>query len=183
MSYTNSGDFMSLKKIKIVSIIGIFLLSFLFHFMYDWFPCLLTSLLFPVNESIWEHMKLLFIGTLVFGVFEYILLRKYNVNYNNFYFSLFITSVVSFIFYLIVYLPLYNAYGENMFISIFLLFITIVIFQCISFYILHSKHFKYLNIMSILLMIFTFVIFIYFTYNPPENYVFFDIISNSYGIK
>ena len=50
---------MTLKKWKIISCIGIFLLSVLFHFIYDWFPNFFTSLFSPVNESIWEHNKII----------------------------------------------------------------------------------------------------------------------------
>lgn len=32
----------------------------LLHDLYDWFPNPLTALISPVNESVWEHMKLLF---------------------------------------------------------------------------------------------------------------------------
>ncbi len=174
---------MTLKKIKIISIIGIFLLSILFHFLYDLMPSLITSLLFPVNESIWEHMKLIFTSTLVFSVIEYLLLKKYNIKFNNYFLSLFISSVISFIFYLIIYIPLYNTYGENMFISIFLLLLVMVIFNFISYYILQLKNNKYLNYLSIILIIITFIIFIYFTYNPLNNYIFYDTTTDSYGIS
>lgn len=30
------------------------------HFLYDLWPCPLTALTAPVNESVWEHLKLLF---------------------------------------------------------------------------------------------------------------------------
>ena len=30
------------------------------HFLYGWFPNALTALVCPVNESVWEHLKLLF---------------------------------------------------------------------------------------------------------------------------
>jgi len=30
------------------------------HFVYDWFPNPVTALIAPVNESLWEHAKLLF---------------------------------------------------------------------------------------------------------------------------
>ena len=32
----------------------------LLHFLYDWLPNPLTALIAPVNESVWEHLKLLF---------------------------------------------------------------------------------------------------------------------------
>ena len=43
-------------------------LGALWHFGYDWFPCALTALLCPVNESVWEHLKLLFFPPLACAV-------------------------------------------------------------------------------------------------------------------
>ncbi|MEG0755378.1 MAG: DUF6512 family protein [Oscillospiraceae bacterium] len=39
------------------------------HFLYDFFPNVLTALIAPVNESIWEHLKLLFWPLLVWGIY------------------------------------------------------------------------------------------------------------------
>ena len=50
---------MDLKKVKIVSIFGMFIFCFLTHFLYNFFPNTLFSIFFPVNESIWEHMKMM----------------------------------------------------------------------------------------------------------------------------
>ena len=44
-------------------------LGALWHFLYDWFPCALTALLCPVNESVWEHLKLLYFPPLACAVF------------------------------------------------------------------------------------------------------------------
>lgn len=38
------------------------------HFLYDWVPNALTALVAPVNESVWEHLKLLFYPTLLAGL-------------------------------------------------------------------------------------------------------------------
>ena len=61
---------MTLKKWKVISVILIFLFSSLFHFIYDWFPTFFTSLFFPVNESIWEHNKIIVMSFLVLAIFE-----------------------------------------------------------------------------------------------------------------
>ena len=67
---------MNLKKIKIINVIGVFALSFLFHFMYEWWPNVVTSIFFPVNESIWEHMKIFVSAILVWGLVDKFLLDK-----------------------------------------------------------------------------------------------------------
>ena len=61
---------MDLKKIKIVSIFGMFILCFLTHFLYNFFPNTLFSIFFPVNESIWEHMKMMTSSILIWSILE-----------------------------------------------------------------------------------------------------------------
>ena len=39
------------------------------HFLYDLWPNILTALISPVNESVWEHFKLLFWPTLLSAFF------------------------------------------------------------------------------------------------------------------
>ena len=70
---------MNLKKIKIIAVLGIFLLSFISHFAYELFPNIIFSFIFPVNESIWEHMKIIFTSTLIYGIIDYLLLKKYKI--------------------------------------------------------------------------------------------------------
>ena len=65
-----------MKKVKIVGVYAIFVLSFFSHFMYEIFPNFIFSILFPVNESIWEHMKLTFNAYLIFSILEYIILKR-----------------------------------------------------------------------------------------------------------
>ena len=124
---------MNLKKIKIISFFGVFALTFLFHFLYEWFPNPVFACLFPVNESIWEHMKLLYSGFFFFSFIEYILIRKNNVKINNYILNTFLVMITTIIVYLIIYLPLYDLIGESMIISIGLLIIIIALAQFFSY--------------------------------------------------
>lgn len=172
-----------LKKTRIYAIIGIFLLSFICHFVFDLFPNVLFSIFFPVNESIWEHMKILFTATLLYSFIDKIILKKLNVNYNNYYLQLFISAFISIPIYLIIYLPIYNFIGENMFVPIFLLLIVYIIMQYISYKIMQKKETKIPNYIFSILIILTYIIFIYLTYNPPQNYIFYDSENEIYGIE
>ncbi len=172
-----------LKKTRIYAVIGIFLLSFICHFVFDLFPNVLFSIFFPVNESIWEHMKILFTATLLYSFIDKIILKKLNVNYNNYYLQLFISAFISIPIYLIIYLPIYNSIGENMFVSIFLLLIVYIIMQYISYKIMQKKETKIPNYIFSILIILTYIIFIYLTYNPPQNYIFYDSENEIYGIE
>ncbi len=56
-----------LKKITIIGIIFVSILGTLGHFFYEWSgQSYFVGLFFPVNESTWEHMKLLFFPTPIY---------------------------------------------------------------------------------------------------------------------
>lgn len=174
---------MNLKKIKIISIFGIFLLCFPLHFIYEWLPNSLIAIIAPVNESIWEHMKLVFTATIIWSIIDYILLTKYKIKYNNFFTSMFTSAFLSIPIYLIIFLPIYHKIGENMFVSISLMFIVIIITQIISYYILKSKNIPILNYLSIFFIIICYIVFGYLTYNAPHSELFFDTKDEKYGIN
>ena len=174
---------MSLKKLKILGVIMAFLLCFPLHFLYDKIPSFITSIISPVNESIWEHMKILFTSTLLYGIIDYLLLKKYNIKHNNFPFQLYFTSLIGIPIYLVIYLPLYNLLGESPFISISLLLIVYIITQIVSYNILKEKELKILNIITIPVILLSYLGFIYLTYNPPHTYIFYDITEDKYSIN
>lgn len=174
---------MNLKKSRIISTIGIFLLCFLFHFIYDWIASTITAIFFPVNESIWEHMKLLFSAVIFYGIIDYIILQKFKIKYNNFFTSLFISALTIIPIYLIMFLPIYYKIGENMVITIGIMLIAIIISQIISYKILKGKNFDKLNIISLMLIIISYIVFAYLTYNPIKAELFFDTKEEKYGIN
>lgn len=174
---------MNLKKIKIIAIVGIFIISFGSHFIYDLLPNFITSIFFPVNESIFEHMKLIFTSTLLYGIIDYLLLKKNNIQFNNFKFQLFFTSFISIPIYLLIYLPIRSLLGEKLIISISILLITYIISQIISYYILTQKPLPKLNKITIPTIIITYIIFTILTYYPPKNFLFYDTQTKTYGIE
>ncbi len=172
---------MTLKKIKIINIILFFALSFLWHFMYDWFPNFLISIFFPVNESIWEHMKIIF-GVIVFGsLISLILMNKFHIKHNNFYVEIITKAVLGVLFCLIIFIPLYKWLDENMFISISLMLITYIFVEIIGYKILKLNEMN-INILPIILIFLCYILFFLLTYYPPHNFIFFDEIKLIYGI-
>lgn len=173
---------MNIKKLKIINILGIFLLSFLTHFLYDWFPNWFFSIFFPVNESIWEHMKMLYTTILLFSIIEYIIIKAKKIEVNNFLFANFISAIISIPIYLIIFLPIYYKIGENMFISITIMLLTIIITEIIHCHILIYKELR-LNILSILMIIIIYIIMYFLTYYPPQYPLFFDSKNELYGVN
>ena len=174
---------MNLKTIKIIAILNIFIISFPAHFLYNFFHNPVISIFFPVNESIFEHMKIIFSSILIYGIIDYILLKLNNIKFNNFLFQLFYTAIISIPIFLIIYLPVRFFIGEYLILTLILLFITYLISQIISYYLLTAKSSPFLNFISIPLIIITYSIFTYFTYKPLPNNFFLDTTNNSYGIQ
>lgn len=173
---------MNLKKIKLLAVIGIFILSIISHFMYNLSPNIIFSFIFPVNESIWEHMKILFTSILMYGLIDKYLLDKNHIKYNNFSFQLYFTAISSIPLYLVLYIPIYKLLGEKLIISILLLLIVYIIEEYISYNILKEKKLKVLNLLAVPIILSTYIFFIYLTYNPPHTYIFYDTQENKYSI-
>lgn len=164
---------MSKKKLMIITTLIAFLLCFPFHFVYDKFPNFITSILFPINESIWEHMKLLFGSLIISGIIEKIVLTKQKEDTTNICFSNYISALSSIPIFLIMFLPIYNTIGENFKITILLMLITIIISKYISYKISNKKD-LYLENKTIILVIITYILFGILTYYPIDNPIFID---------
>lgn len=161
-----------MKKNKIVMVIFLFLLSFLWHFVYDWFPSVVTSLFFPVNESIWEHMKIIYFVILIGSIIE---------KNKNYYLRLLVKPVVGVLFYLIVFIPLYLIFGESFIISVLLMLITYIVVELLDIK-LNSIEELRIVVLPIVIIILIIILFILLTYYPPHNFLFFDSIKLGYGI-
>ncbi len=174
---------MSLKRLKVIDVFIIFAFCFLTHFIYSWFPNTLFSIFFPVNESIWEHMKMLFSAIIIFSVVDFILLKVFEIEYRNFITSIFLSAVLSIIIFLAIYLPLYYFIGENMVLNLTVLFVSIVFSQAVSYFVLESKDYGLLNYVSLIGIIFSYIIFGILTYYPPTEDLFYDPMDEKYGIN
>lgn len=174
---------MNLKKILTINIFIIFVLTFISHFIYDIFPNNLSATFFPVNESIFEHMKMLYTTFLIDSIVLYFILKKENIQYNNFLIAIFISSIISITSFLIIWLPIYYHIGENLIITLLILFLSIFLSQIIGYCILTTSSNKILNFVTLILIIIFIIIFAYFTYNPLFNDFFLDPISEKYGLN
>ena len=173
-----------MKTIKfiILNSIFIFILASISHFIYEIWTNSFTSIFFPVNESIWEHMKLFFTPYLLNLLLLNIFNKKFSLVYHNLIFSYLISSIFSIFLYLLIYLPIYNVWTPNAFFNITLMIIVIIISQIFLIYLI-KKDSRNSTIFPIFLIIIIYTIFGYLTYKPIRNYIFYDFNSNKYGIN
>ena len=69
-------------KLEIIAIIVILILGTLLHFTYEWSgDNLFVGSFSAVNESVWEHLKLVFYPMLLMGIINYFLLKGHVNNY------------------------------------------------------------------------------------------------------
>ena len=166
---------LNLKKI-IINTIFIFIVCSIFHFIYNLIPSFITAIFFPVNESIWEHLKLIFTSTIFYTLISNIYYKDKNVFLIGY-----LRGMLTIIILLILYLPLRKLFGEVMIITLSILFISILLSEIIINKLI-KKDYSILNTISIFLIIINFIIFTYLTYNPYKSYLFYDTESNKYGI-
>ncbi len=167
----------------LINTIGTFLLCFLTHFLYTWFPNPIFSIFFPVNESIWEHMKMLYTTILMYGILEYFLLKKFNIIHHNFLLTTFGKALISIPIYLIMFLPFYYNFGENMLVTFLILFITILVVNYLGAKILNLNPINYQKIMAGIFIIIVYILMGILTYKPPKTDLFFDTKEEKYGIN
>ena len=161
----------------------IFLATFLFHYGYQKFPNFLTAILFPVNESLFEHLKLIYVTEILISVIIYYFLKHKGIIINNFYFGLLLSTIFNIILFYLIYLPIYNRFGQNLVVTMIIYFITLSLSQYL-FYMISKRKEKNINqYISILIIPIFWLILIYFTFNPLKTDFFFDPIKEIYGIS
>ena len=174
-----------MKKIttNIVAVIFIFLIGFVIHNLYEIFPNPISAIVFPVNESIFEHVKLIFSSYMLWILIKYFLYKKDNVIENNYLLKELLTLLFEIFLFLLVFIPVYKTFGENLFITLLIYFITILIAQIINYFILFKNDYKILKIISFIVIVLIYLIFLIWTYKPPINDFFIDPTNNSYGLN
>lgn len=170
------------KKFVIINVFVIFALGFLIHGIYGWIPSIMTSI-FPVNESLYEHIKLIFYSPLIGSTILYFIFKHQGNNINNFLPGLVISTFFNIVIFYLTFLPIYYKNGENLLVTLIIYFITICLSQYLNYIIINQKQYKKGNIVCIIIIIITMIILTYFTYNPLKADFFKDPKEHYYGIK
>ncbi len=158
----------------------IFILNFPAHFLFEFLPFNFIGYFFPVNESIFQHMKMLFTCVIIF----YLILRifKNKLGFLNLCTAALVSALGSIGSFLAVYLPVYFLLGENMIFTFILLFLAILFGQYIASFILLKKDYKYLNYISLFIILIILILNASLTYNPLNNFFFLDKMHKTYGV-
>ena len=158
------------------------ILSVIFHSVYKFIPCLFTSLIFPVNESLWEHGKMIILSYICLTIIEKIFYKdNSNIIFSNLIASL-ICMILDFTIFGFIYFYILNT-KDNMIVTIITYLICIITSLIIKEKYLRKEDNKKYNIISIIIYITICIIFIIFTYYPLRLPFFYDYNKNFYGIN
>ena len=174
---------LNLKKMIIINTIIMFVISFGVHFLYNLLPNNIIAVFFPVNESIWEHMKMLYTTVLLSSIIEYFIMKKNNIDNHNFLLVTYLKSILIIPIYLVIFLPIYYNIGENMVLAISVMLISMIITNILGYFLLQTDEINNQKIISILLIILTYALMGILTFNTPHMDIFFDTHEEKYGIN
>jgi hypothetical protein len=172
-------------KLRGWSIGGFFaitLLGILYHYLYEWSDkSALIAPIAPVNESVWEHLKLGLWAVISFSVAEYFVLGK---AVNNYFFTKAIgVFIISFTILLIYYTYTMFLDRTILLLDISSYIVGVLLCQLFCYKVFKLKHSSLLNILGFILLISFCVIFAIFTFYPPQLEIFKDHNLNIYGIE
>ncbi len=155
----------------------------LLHFTYEWSNCSpIVGVISPVNESVWEHLKMGFWSLVFFSLIEYWFIKNKTKNYLLAK-GLGIVSLQGFI--LLVFYTYTTFSGRPiLIIDISSYIIGCALCQLVSYNVFtKTAANKWLNMLGLALIVIHAVLLITFTFTPPQLPVFQDSHSLSYGIQ
>ncbi|MDE6388136.1 MAG: hypothetical protein K2L82_10085 [Lachnospiraceae bacterium] len=162
-----------LKRYTIIGIVFVLITGTLAHFIYQWSGSNnIVGLFAPVNESIWEHMKLLFFPMLIYS---FVLIFKFRKEYPCIISSLCFGILTGTVLIPVFFYAYISVVGKDVFfldISIFI--VSIIIAFWFSYKLTLSCRLEPYTLLLCGLVCILLICFMRFSYNPPDNIIFED---------
>lgn len=157
----------------IISWIIAVILGTLLHFAYDVSNNnLFIGLFAPVNESVWEHLKLVVVPIILFTIITFVIKKE------DIFLSSALAIILSSSFILFIHYLFKNLGIKNMTVDI----LSYIIAMFIAFYYISVTNFKNTKTIGIILLTLILLILPLFTLKPPKLQLFLDETTNTYGI-
>ena len=166
---------MTLKK-SLIAFAVISLLGVLFHFTYELSDeNKIVGLFSAVNESIFEHQKLIFYPAIIYSAFEYFKMPK---KYKNYTAAVTLGIISAIIFIITAFYTYSGIIGKSYtFVDIALFFIGVMVFLKVRNIIIKNSFFesRLLNTIAVISLIIMAVLFTVWTFSPPRLALFIPI--------
>ena len=156
-------------------------LGTLLHFVYGWTNLKFFAPISAVNESTWEHMKLVFIPSFIFAIFQSFFAKN---EYPCFWIVKLIGIVFGTLLIPVLFYTLGGSFGTlSAIVNIAIFFVSIIAQYLVELFLFNKLNCKpYLKGIAIGLLVGILILFFVFTFNPPKIPLFLDPLTNGYGI-
>lgn len=154
----------------------------LLHFLYDWTDLIALAPFSAVNESTWEHMKILFFPMLIFAFLQNLFFKQ---DYPNFWCVKLLGIVVGTLLIPVLFYTLNGAFGETPdWVNIALFFISAGCAYLVEglFFQKQPRGCKTPKLAFIVLLLIA-LSFVFFTFAPPQIPLFQDPLTGTYGLQ
>lgn len=102
----------SFKRVELGGIAFVWIIGSLLHFTYEWSGnSSVIALVAPINESPWEHLKMLFFPAVFYALIEYFILGK---KYSNFATAKLLGIASGMAFILVAFYTYYGIFGKEL---------------------------------------------------------------------
>jgi len=171
----------SVRRLALVGMVFISLLGTALHFTYDLSGGnLLVAVFSSVNESVWEHLKLVFWPAAVFVLIEIAYLRKLPASF------LPAKAVSMWLMPTVIVAMFYSSklfIKESLAFDLFTFYFSVVLGQLVGMKIMGKTLPKNVSYPAFLAIAGLASAFIYFTFYPPQIFLFQDPVTGGYGIN
>ena len=172
---------MKIKTWQVIVVILTLIAGTLLHFTYKWSgENKIVAIFSAINESTWEHLKLIFFPMLVSSIIGYFIIGKENSNY--------ICSrtkgiLVGMAFIIVFFYTYTGIIGKNIdFLNIISFFMAVFLGEFVSFKSIVSKEKKCNITLAVYILVFFLMCFVIFTYITPKFGIFKDPLTGTYGV-
>ena len=171
-----------IKEWERIGIYWIIIVGSLLHFTYDWSnKSLIVALFSPVNESLWEHLKMGYWALTFFMAIEYWFIRDYT---NSFFIGKTLGIIGMNLFIVIVFYSYTAIFNKHLFIiDIGSFILGAILCQFISLKAMEKNLNTGIDRIGLILFVLIGAIFILFTFRPPYLPIFKDSSKGIYGIE
>lgn len=169
---------MAKTKFRRIFIIIDIILGVFFHFTYEWSnKNSFVALFSAVNESTWEHLKLIFFPMIITSIIGYIFIRNETLNF----WCSRVLGIISAMSFIVIFFYTYTGIiGTNFaIINILIFIVAVIIGEWIS-YLKMSGNQKCNNKNAIIIIFVLLILFIIFTFIPPQINLFRNPIPESF---
>ena len=182
-NFINKIKSSKLIKAQLIVILFSLILGTLLHFTYEWsLENAFIGSFSAVNESVWEHLKLVFYPMLIAAIVEYFFVKDVSNNYVE---AKTIGIFTAICFIIVSFFTYSGIIGTSIIVIDILIFIiSIILGEYVAYRLMKRENESTVTTecLSIIILVFLLLCFIIFTYLPPEVNLFRDVTTGIYGI-